>query len=64
VFNNTIALRGGYKALGQRDSEDRFTLGAGINYPFTNSLTFKFDYGFEKFERLDTVHKFSIGVAF
>lgn len=64
VFNNTLALRGGYKALGQRDSEERFTLGAGIKYPFGDALTFKFDYGYEKFERLATVHKFAIGVVF
>lgn len=64
VFSNTLALRGGYKALGQRDSEERFTLGAGIKYPFSDALTFKFDYGYEKFERLATVHKFAIGIAF
>lgn len=64
VFNNTLALRGGYKALGQRDSEERFTAGAGVRYPISGNLTIKFDYGYERFARIDNVHKFALGILF
>jgi opacity protein-like surface antigen len=64
VFNNTLALRGGYKALGQRDSEERFTVGAGLKYPVSGNLTIKFDYGYQRFARIENVHKFAVGIVF
>ncbi len=64
VFGNTLAIRGGYKALGQRDSEERFTAGAGLKYPVGGNITLKFDYGYQRFARIDNVHKFAVGILF
>lgn len=64
VFDNTLSLRGGYKALGQKDSEERFTAGAGIRYPIGTGLIVRFDYGYERFTRIDNVHKFAVSIQF
>ena len=64
AFQRIIAIRGGYKALGAKDGEDQFTVGGGVRYALTGNLIFKMDYAFEKFGRLNNVHKFGIGVMF
>lgn len=63
-LNKLLALRGGYKALGARDSEEEFTVGGGLNYMIQEGLRVKFDYAFEKFGRLDNIHKFTVGILF
>jgi len=63
-IQNMVAVRAGYMALGQRDSEEQYTLGGGIKYNIDNGLTFRFDYAFERFGLLDNVHKFALGVLF
>ena len=64
VFQRMFSVRGGYKALGAKDSEEQFTLGAGVQYGLGGNLTVKFDYAFEKFGRLSNVHKFALGILF
>ncbi len=64
VFQKILSIRGGYKSLGARDSEEQFTVGGGVKYALTDNLTVKFDYAFEQFGRLDSVHKFAIGIMF
>jgi hypothetical protein len=64
LFGGTLALRGGYKALGVQDSEERYTLGGGIAYEAAAHLTARFDYAYEKFYRLNDVHKFSVAILF
>ena len=63
-MGNIVSIRGGYMALGQRDSEERYTLGGGVKVNADNSLSFRFDYAFERFNRLDNVHKFAVGILF
>lgn len=64
ALQKIVALRAGYKALGEKDSEEEFTVGGGLRYDVGTGLIVKFDYAFEKFGRLENVHKFSIGVLF
>lgn len=64
VFERIFTVRAGYKALGLRDSEEEFTLGGGVRYAIAAGIAFKVDYAYQKYGRLDTVHKFSIGIAY
>jgi len=64
VFRKILSLRGGYKALGARESEEQFTVGGGLKYTIAADLTVKFDYAFEDFGRLDSIHKFALGILF
>ncbi|MGA9117600.1 MAG: PorV/PorQ family protein [Bacteroidota bacterium] len=63
-FRRILSIRGGYRSLGQLDAEEEFTVGGGVRYPVSPALTLKFDYAFERFGRLDNVHKFSFGIMF
>lgn len=62
-FQRILALRAGYKSIGQKDTEEQYTFGGGLRYE-VSGVTAKIDYAFERFGRLDNVHKFSIGILF
>jgi opacity protein-like surface antigen len=64
VFNKMFALRGGYKSLFLKDSEESFTLGGGINYPILGNILLHIDYAYADFGLLEKVQKFSIGLDF
>lgn len=64
VWNDLIALRGGYKALGREDSEEGLTFGGGIQYPVTAGTAVKIDYAYSDWGRLEYVHRFSMGLEF
>ena len=64
MWNELIALRGGYKALGREDSEEGLTFGGGIRYPMTMSTAVKIDYAYSDWGRLEYVHRFSMGLEF
>ncbi len=62
-----VSVRVGYKdfqGTGSNDSEEQFTLGGGLRYTIGANFTVKFDYAYEKFGRLNSVHKFALGVLF
>ncbi|MEK9138459.1 MAG: hypothetical protein AAB393_15140, partial [Bacteroidota bacterium] len=63
-FERILSLRAGYKSLFAKGSEEEFTVGGGLRYDVGGGLIAKFDYAFEKFGRLENVHKFSVGVLF
>jgi hypothetical protein len=63
-FSRILSLRAGYKALGVRDSEEEFTIGAGVTHGVGGTLTVRVDYAFQRFGRLEDIHKFSIGILF
>jgi hypothetical protein len=63
-FERILALRAGYKSLFEKDSEDQLTIGGGLRYEIESGLIAKIDYAFERFGRLENVHKFSVGVLF
>lgn len=63
-FSRILSLRAGYKSLFSKSSEEQFTVGGGLRYDVGAGLIAKVDYAYEKFGRLENVHKFSIGVLF
>lgn len=63
-WNERIFLRAGYKSLFERDSEQGFTWGVGINYRLVDLVNLKFDYAYQDFGRLKNVHYVTIGVKF
>ena len=63
-IGNIVSIRGGYMALGQRDSEERYTIGGGVKVNADNELSFRFDYAYQRFNRLENVHKFAVGILF
>lgn len=64
LFNDFFAVRGGYKSLFLKDSEERFSLGVGIRQYFLGNVQFRIDYAYQDFQRLSNVQKFSIGIIF
>lgn len=64
LFNRMLAIRGGYKAFGVSNSEERITLGGGIAYEVTPGVTAKIDYAYENFGRLSNIHKFAVSILF
>ncbi len=64
VFNNMIALRGGYKSLFLDNTEEGLTLGIGLLYEFSPSLGLSFDYAYQDFGVLKNTQHFSMGIKF
>jgi hypothetical protein len=62
AWQEMVFARAGYKSLFLRDSEQGLTLGFGLHYAITNVGSFKLDYGFADYGRLQSVHYFSLGV--
>lgn len=59
-FFDRLFLRGGYRY--NYDDED-FTLGAGVNIPFSGSLVY-FDYAYSIYDILPSVHRVSLNLSF
>lgn len=57
-----IFLRGGYRNLFLKDSEEGFTVGAGANLDFFYNLPFRFDYAYADFGRLESIHCFTVAL--
>jgi hypothetical protein len=64
TFHRILSIRGGYNGLGIKDGEEQFTLGGGLSYEVVPGLRARVDYAFERFGRLNNVHKFGIGLLF
>ncbi len=64
AFQRMVSIRGGYKGIGLQEGEEQFTLGGGVQYDVMPELTVRVDYAFERFGRLNNVHKFAIGILF
>jgi hypothetical protein len=64
VFNDFVALRGGYKALFLKDSEESFSLGFGLTQLVVGNIGIRFDYAYQDFGRLTNIQKFTLGVSF
>ncbi len=63
-FMNLISLRGGYRNLFLKNSEEGLTLGFGVNYSFAANLGVFVDYAYQDFGKLKNTQQFSIGVKF
>ncbi len=64
TFENILSLRGGYNSLFLKDSEETFSLGAGIQQLLLGNIAIRFDYAYQDFGRLSNVQKFSLMVTF
>lgn len=63
-WSEIIFLRGGWKALFEKDTEQRFTLGAGFHYRAADAVQLMVDYAYQDWGRLKNVHYMSFGVQF
>ncbi|NOZ08892.1 MAG: PorV/PorQ family protein [FCB group bacterium] len=63
-FGDQLVFRGGSKSIFMDDREERFTLGAGLNYPLQTGGTFYFDYAYELMTHLGDMHKFTLRITF
>jgi opacity protein-like surface antigen len=64
AWNEIVFLRAGVKSLLERDTEQGFTLGAGLNYRIVGSIRLAFDYAYQDWGRLTNVHYLGFGVKF
>lgn len=75
AYNENYFLRAGYRgirpgnhgggySLADKDNGSGFTAGGGINFNLQGTLTLKVDYAYESFERLGSIHKYSLGLRF
>jgi len=55
-----LFLRGGFKAIGQQDSEEGFTIGGGLKYKLFGQSSIKIDYAYADFGRLQGVQRFTL----
>ena len=63
-WNEMVFLRGGWKSLFERDTEQRFTAGIGVQYRIVGEFKVKVDYAYQDWGRLTNVHYLSLGVRF
>jgi opacity protein-like surface antigen len=64
AYDELLFIRGGYKSLFLTNSEQSFTLGAGINYEMTNGISIKFNYAYGDYGRLKNIQYFDVGLIF
>lgn len=63
-FMRRFFLRTGYQSLFEQDSEKGLTAGAGFVYFLSPAMPLKFDYAYADWNRLMSVHRFSIEIQF
>lgn len=64
MIGNVLFLRGGYRNLFLKDSEEGLTVGGGVAANFLGNVRIKFDYSYTDFGRLNNVQRFTLGVQF
>lgn len=64
TFNDLFSLRGGYKSIGLKNSEESFSFGAGIKQYMLGNVAIQFDYAYQDFGRLNNIQKFSLSITF
>lgn len=63
-WSEMVFLRGGWKSLLERDTEQRFTAGLGVQYRIIGEFKVKLDYAYQDWGRLKNVHYLSLSVKF
>ena len=64
TYDNFISLRGGFKSLFLRDSEESFTVGFGLMQQLLGNVALVVDYAYQNFGRLSDIQKFTLSVKF
>lgn len=64
TFDDFFSIRGGYKSLLLKDSEESFSFGAGIKQYLLGNVAVQFDYAYQDFGRLNNIQKFSLSITF
>ena len=64
AWNEILFLRGGWKSLFERDTEQGFTAGVGLNYRILGEFMVKLDYAYQDWGRLKNVHYLTFGLKF
>jgi hypothetical protein len=62
VFHDMFFLRGGYRELFAKDSEQGLSFGGGLRYSLAGTATFNFDYSYTDFGVFDAIHMYSVGL--
>jgi hypothetical protein len=63
-YGKLIYLRGGYKTLFLENSQEGYTLGAGLNTKIVGRTKIAFDYAYGDFGLLDNTQEFTISIYF
>lgn len=63
-FNKTFFIRGGYKSMFLQNSEESFTLGAGIKQNLLGNINIGLDYAYADFNRLASIQKLTFSINF
>lgn len=63
LVGGEVALRGGVKSLGLEQSNEEFTLGAGVMLPL-QGVDLSADYAYESWTRLGMIQKFTLRLGF
>jgi opacity protein-like surface antigen len=64
AYDELFFIRGGYKSILLDNSEQGFTLGAGINYTVSNDISIQVNYAYGDYGRLKNIQYFDIGLIF
>jgi opacity protein-like surface antigen len=64
AYDELFFLRGGYKSIFLANSEQTFTLGAGLNYEVSSELYIKINYAYGDYGRLKNIQYFDISLVF
>jgi opacity protein-like surface antigen len=64
AWNEMVFLRGGWKSLFERDTEQGLTAGIGLHYRIVGEFKIKVDYAYQDWGRLKNVHYLTFGVKF
>ena len=64
AYNDMFIIRGGYKSAFLPDSEESFSVGAGIKQLLLGNLSIQFDYAYQDFGVFSNIQKFSLTINF
>lgn len=64
AFDEVIFIRGGWKSLFQKESEEGLTLGVGVRQTVMGTMQFEANYAYQSFSRLKSAQRISVGFVF
>jgi hypothetical protein len=64
AWNEIVFIRGGWKSLFERETEQHFTAGVGLHYRIIGEFKFMVDYAYQDWGRLKNVHYLTFGLRF